>query len=95
MKHDDNDLLAVAHSLADAARLAILPYFRQADLITENKESGGFDPVTEADRAAELAMRTILADKRPQDGIWGEEFGQTSGSSGLTWVLAQNFKEAM
>lgn len=87
MKHDDSDLLAVAHTLADAARLAILPYFRQADLITENKEADGFDPVTEADRAAEQAMRAILADKRPQDGIWGEEFGQSAGTSGLTWVL--------
>jgi histidinol phosphatase-like enzyme (inositol monophosphatase family) len=87
MKHDDSDLLAVAHILADAARRAILPYFRQADLVTDNKVAGGFDPVTEADRAAEQAMRSILADKRPDDGIWGEEFGQISGTSGLTWVL--------
>ena len=87
MRHPDSDLLVVANILADAARRAILPYFRQPDLVTDNKESGGFDPVTEADRAGEQAMRAVLADSRPNDGIWGEEYGQIQGSSGLTWVL--------
>jgi fructose-1,6-bisphosphatase/inositol monophosphatase family enzyme len=32
-------------------------------------------------------MREILAVRRPQDGILGEEFGTTLGTSGLTWVL--------
>ena len=36
---------------------------------------------------AEQAMRDVLAVKRPQDGIWGEEFGRSSGVSGLNWVL--------
>lgn len=79
--------LDIAHRLADAARAAILPHFRRADLDTENKVDGGFDPVTVADRAAEQAMRAILADHRPEDGIWGEEFGRQHGSSGRTWVL--------
>lgn len=73
--------------LADAARAAILPYFRSDALDAENKEAGGFDPVTVADRAAEAAMRDILATERPADGILGEEYGAVSGSSGLTWVL--------
>ena len=45
------------------------------------------DPVTVADRLSEERMRAILARRRPQDGILGEEFGSVEGSSGLTWVL--------
>lgn len=79
--------LQIAHLMADAARAAILPYFRQPGLEARNKDADGFDPVTIADRAAETAMRDVLARHRPDDGIWGEEFGQQSGSSGRTWVL--------
>lgn len=81
------DLLRVAECLADAAREAILPYFRQTALATDNKLSDGFDPVTEADRAAERAMRAILAAQRPEDAILGEEYGHQPGTSGLVWVL--------
>ncbi|MGR3615660.1 MAG: histidinol-phosphatase [Paracoccaceae bacterium] len=77
----------VAHRMADAARAAILPHFRAPDLNAENKEAEGFDPVTVADRAAEQAMRKILGELRPEDAILGEEFGNTAGSSGRTWVL--------
>lgn len=79
-------LLPTAHRMADAARAVILPMFRTA-LSADNKDAAGFDPVTEADRAAEQAMRAILAAERPQDAILGEEFGATEGESGLTWVL--------
>lgn len=81
------ELLAVAHEMADAARAAILPFFRQTDLIADNKLDGGFDPVTAADRAGERAMRAVLATKRPDDGILGEEYGTQEGTSGLIWVL--------
>lgn len=79
--------LDVAHKMADAARAAILPHFRTASLNAENKLSEGFDPVTVADRAAEQAMRAVLAQLRPDDGILGEEFGAAAGRSGRTWVL--------
>ncbi len=81
------ELTHVADLLADAARTAILPFFRSRDLNTDNKLAQGYDPVTEADRAAETTMRAILAVERPDDAILGEEFGRTAGSSGLTWVL--------
>ncbi|HEY9038660.1 MAG TPA: inositol monophosphatase family protein [Roseovarius sp.] len=87
------DIIEVAHLLADAARAAILPYFRADALAAENKlvpgalSDGRFDPVTAADRAAERAMRDILGERRPDDGILGEEFGTSAGTSGLTWVL--------
>ncbi|MCT8161010.1 histidinol-phosphatase [Pseudoruegeria sp. SHC-113] len=80
-------LIATANAMADAARQAILPHFRAPGLAADNKEAGGYDPVTEADRAAERAMRAVLAEQRPQDGILGEEYGASEGSSGLTWVL--------
>ncbi len=83
------DVIRVAHLLADAARVETLRMFRQRNLASDNKvkDGAGFDPVTEADRAAEKAMRAILDHERPQDGILGEEFGTKGGSSGLTWVL--------
>ncbi|MEM9524313.1 MAG: inositol monophosphatase family protein [Pseudomonadota bacterium] len=84
---DLNALAATAHRAADAARRAILPYFRSAALPTHNKKPTGFDPVTEADRAGERAMRAVLHAERPDDGVSGEEFGRREGRSGLTWVL--------
>ncbi|MEZ5769779.1 MAG: histidinol-phosphatase [Paracoccaceae bacterium] len=81
------DLIATAHAVADAARAATLPHFRSLTLAADNKRADGFDPVTEADRAAEAAMRTILAERRPDDAVFGEEFGIQPGTSGLTWVL--------
>ncbi|MGY3439290.1 MULTISPECIES: histidinol-phosphatase [unclassified Marinovum] len=88
MQDDDvSHLWQVADRMADAARAAILPYFRGTALDTTSKLAAGFDPVTVADRAAETAMRAVLAEMRPDDGILGEEFGATEGRSGLTWVL--------
>ena len=87
MTYDLEALSAVAHEMADAARAAILPFFRQMDLTADNKDASGFDPVTEADRDGEMAMREILQLRRPDDSILGEEFGAAAGSSGLTWVL--------
>lgn len=84
---EQKHLVDIANKLADAARAAILPHFRADNLQTDNKLHSGFDPVTIADRAAEQAMRKILAKHRPDDAILGEEFGETSGTSGLTWVL--------
>ncbi|MCQ0971244.1 histidinol-phosphatase [Paracoccus sp. TK19116] len=83
---DRTAIIDTAHALADAARDAILPHFRTR-LGTDNKLAGGFDPVTEADRAAERAMRDILGQRRPDDAILGEEYGTQPGTSGLTWVL--------
>lgn len=79
--------LELCHALADAAGQAILPHFRAPGLTAENKEADHFDPVTVADRAAEKAMRALLAQHRPEDGILGEEFENLSGSSGRQWVL--------
>lgn len=82
------ELVSVAHALADAAAAAAMPFFRAESLIADNKaEAGLFDPVTAADRAAEAAMRVVLANRRPDDSILGEEEAPHRGTSGLTWVL--------
>lgn len=87
LQNDISHLVQVAHEMADAARAAILPLFRSDRLGTENKLAEGFDPVTVADRAAEEAMRAVLAVRRPDDSILGEEFGFRAGAGDLTWVL--------
>ena len=76
--------IALAHRLADAARAAILPHFRSG-LASERKADAS--PVTLADRAAEEAMRALLTAEMPGDGIHGEEFGVSLGTSGRIWVL--------
>jgi histidinol phosphatase-like enzyme (inositol monophosphatase family) len=81
------DLVATAHELADVARVATLSYFRSPDLAADTKETRRFDPVTAADRLSEERMRAVLARRRPEDAILGEEFGTQTGTSGLTWVL--------
>ncbi len=81
------DLIRVAHLCADAARPETLVHFRSTGLDADNKRPADFDPVTEGDRAAERAMRAVLARERPQDSIIGEEYGRTEGTSGLSWVL--------
>lgn len=83
----DFDAIAVAHAMADAARTAILPHFRALSDIENKKTDGNFDPVTEADKAAERAMRAVLKAQRPDDAIHGEEYGLQDGSTGWTWVL--------
>ena len=83
---DHSDDLAIAAAMADAAREAIRPYFRTA-LDVDNKLGQGFDPVTAADRASEQAMRAILGERAPEDGILGEEFGEQAGRNRRRWVL--------
>ncbi len=84
---DAAQIIATAHLLADAARHETLRLFRTPSLHPDNKAASGFDPVTEADRASERAMRALLAQHRPDDAILGEEYGSSAGRSGLTWVL--------
>jgi histidinol phosphatase-like enzyme (inositol monophosphatase family) len=85
--HSPQETLAFAHTLADAARTAILPFFRNREQGLENKAADGFDPVTQADKAAEKAMRDLIRARRPDDTIIGEEFDDFAGNSGWTWVL--------
>ena len=78
------DDVQLAHALADAAGAAIRPYFRAAfDIETKADAS----PVTAADRAAEAAIRALLAEHRPGDGVIGEEYGDDRPDATRVWVL--------
>lgn len=79
-----DDDIALALRLADAAAEAIRPWFR-AGAASEAKADA--TPVSEADRAAEEAMRAILRAEAPDDTIIGEEFAAEGGSSARSWVL--------
>ncbi len=76
--------IAFANRLADAAGAAIRPLFR-GQWTEEQKADRTF--VTEADRAAEVAMRALLEAERPADGIEGEEYGSTRENAARRWVL--------
>jgi len=86
MQHDLTRLLAFADALADAARAAILPFFRAAHSVTD-KGAGRFDPVTEADQASERAMRALIEREYPDHSILGEEYGGELATRGYQWIL--------
>jgi len=72
--------------IAAAAGEQALPRFRRYGDIS-NKQQGGFDPVTEADREAEQAIRALIRAERPGHGILGEEFGSEIMTSDHVWVI--------
>lgn len=73
--------------LADAARRETLPRWAGAGLAENKAGSGAFDPVTEADRAAERAMRALIEQRFPDHGIAGEEFPDRLSAGAFTWSL--------
>ena len=86
------DLLLFAHTLADLSGKAILPYFRAPLDVIDKGGSAGFDPVTEADTAAERVIRQALAESYPDHAIIGEEFGASGGHAGggapeYQWII--------
>ncbi len=86
IRSDAAAFLAFAHRLADAAGGAILPHFRNLTGVSD-KGGSSFDPVTEADRAAELAMRALIETHYPDHGISGEEFPGRPANGPYQWVL--------
>lgn len=76
--------LRLALELADLADRVTTARFRAADLVVETKPDT--TPVSEADRAAERAVRDRLAAVRPADAVHGEEYG-TTGAADRRWIL--------
>jgi histidinol-phosphatase len=76
--------LDLALRLADAADAIALSTFRSRTLVVETKPDR--TPVTEADRAVEAELRTILAVERRRDAVLGEEGGQ-AGTSPRRWIV--------
>ncbi|MDQ3079907.1 MAG: histidinol-phosphatase [Pseudomonadota bacterium] len=73
-------------SLSNVARTAIAAQMK-VGLRAENKEAVGYDPVTEADRAAERALRRVIEETYPEHGIWGEEYGAVREKAAVQWSL--------
>jgi histidinol-phosphatase len=79
-----NDL-ALAMRLADAADSTTLARYQSIDLVVTTKPDN--TPVTDADKATEEALRALLKNHRPDDGIVGEEFGNDAGGAERYWVI--------
>ena len=83
------DAALVRQTLLDAADIAAavtLPRFRSG-LAVDNKEAVGFDPVTEADKQAELAIRKLLGERFPDHSILGEEWEDKAGTAPHAWII--------
>lgn len=78
------EFIKLANTLADEAREIVKKYYRTPFDI---EQKGDSSPVTIADRAVEKRIREILDEQRPDDGIFGEEFGIKDSKNGLMWVL--------
>ena len=80
------EIAAFINRLCDAAALETLPRFRAATPVT-NKEANSFDPVTEGDREAERAIRSLITAEYPDHGIIGEEFGSVLEDAEFQWII--------
>ena len=78
------ELLEFAVVLARGAGDITLNYFRKQPE-TSTKSDGSY--VTIADREAEAYLRKHIGERFPDDGIVGEEEGETEGRSGRRWIL--------
>jgi myo-inositol-1(or 4)-monophosphatase len=81
------DFAAFVDQLATVSGEAILPFFRTSLGVEDKGSAAGFDPVTAADRAAEVAMRTLIKRNFPEHGIVGEEYGNERTQAEYCWVL--------
>lgn len=84
MTADIDDILALGARLADAARAETLSRFRTG---IGYDAKADISPVTAADRASEKIMRELIAEARPNDGIFGEEFGVSNPDAETVWIL--------
>lgn len=75
--------LAFGFTLADAADAITSARFRASDLRVETKPD--LSPVSEADRAAEEAIRALVASSGRGEGVLGEEFGDDGGDA--KWIV--------
>ena len=81
------DFAAFVDELATVSGEAILPFFRTSLGVEDKGSAAGFDPVTAADRAAEVAMRTLIRRNFPEHGVVGEEYGNERTDAEYVWVL--------
>jgi myo-inositol-1(or 4)-monophosphatase len=84
---DEDALLELAVEAARMAGALLLERVRRGGERDVASKSTPTDLVSDADVAAERAIRELLADRRPGDGFVGEEGGSEGSSSGLSWVV--------
>ncbi len=92
------DDLALALKIANAADLITQSRYQSQDLVITTKPDN--TPVTDADKATEIAIREILTKERPDDGLLGEEFGESENLGSRYWVIdpidgTKNFMRAV
>jgi histidinol phosphatase-like enzyme (inositol monophosphatase family) len=80
------ELEKILNAMCDLAAKETLPRFRTR-LVVENKASLGFDPVTQADQAAEAAMRKYVMDNFPEHGFVGEEAPPHQEYAEYCWIV--------
>ena len=73
--------------LNKASAEVILPLFRANHGLENKAGPGAFDPVTEADKGAEAAIRTLISRHFPEHGVIGEEYGEDRPDAEFVWVL--------
>ena len=73
--------------LNSAAARVILPLFRSDHGLEDKNAGGALDPVTEADKGAERAIRALIAERFPDHGVIGEEYGEDRPDAEFVWVL--------
>jgi myo-inositol-1(or 4)-monophosphatase len=80
-------LLEVAVAAARSAGDLLLERVRRGSERALASKTSPTDPVSEADIASERAIRSLLEERRPDDGFVGEEGGVLEGTSGLRWIV--------
>lgn len=70
-----------------AAAAVILPLFRAEHGLADKGGAQGYDPVTDADKGAERAIRALIAERHPDHGVIGEEYGEDRADAEFVWVL--------
>lgn len=81
------ELLEVAEQAARAAGELLRERFEAGGERATGSKSSATDPVSEADLAAERAIREVITAARPGDAILGEEGGETQEGAGLRWIV--------
>lgn len=84
---DLDDLLDVACAAARTGADVALAWWTRADELRIEEKAAPDDLVSQADRDAERAVRAVLLQHRPDDGVLGEEGGSTTGRSDVRWIV--------
>ena len=81
--------LTFAVDTAKAAGAAGMAHFSAVDALKIERK-GHQDMVSNADREVEQLVRRAIGEAFPDDGVIGEEFAETTGTSGYTWIMIRS-----